>query len=343
MSKLIVPTDDEMPIFVGGILGALGTPERVLSDVQRSVIDAILAAAGTDLRVADAVPLDPSDVRAGIGDPDLLAELGHFVIALELMAHPLEPRTERHARKYLEELGIEDRHMRISRDSVRKHRLLLHADLLRQSWTTEQTIRGIFTEDKLKEFTRSKLSYYGFTSAPTVAERWKALQRCPDGSWGRTVADFYVVHGFPFPGEPHGIYEVGAAHDWVHVLCDYATTPEGEIDVFAYIAVASPDPAAFVNFALTLALFQNATINTVGGKKVVIARADTLSDEGAAPRFADALARGNEATADVIGLDHFALKDLPLDEARERFGIVPKSVPGPGWDQIQSPPTSNWG
>ena len=42
--------------------------------------------------------------------------------------------------------------------------------------------------------------------------------------------------GFPFPGEPGGIYEVGALHDWVHVLTDYNTSPEGEIDVFAFIA-----------------------------------------------------------------------------------------------------------
>ena len=101
--------------------------------------------------------------------------------------------------------------------------------------------------------------------------------------------------------------------------------------VFGFIAGASDDPRAFVNFAFTLALFQNASVTTVGGKKVAIARADALAEPGAADRFADALRRSMSATADVIALDHFSYADLPLDEARSRFGIAPKAVPGPGW------------
>ena len=63
------------------------------------------------------------------------------------------------------------------------------------------------------------------------------LARLSRGSWGKAVADFYDRHGFPFPGERFGIYELGARHDWVHVLAGYETTPEGELDVFAFIAV----------------------------------------------------------------------------------------------------------
>ena len=65
--------------------------------------------------------------------------------------------------------------------------------------------------------------------------------------------------------------------------------------------------------------------------QVGIARADTLAEPGAAGRFADALRRSVSATADVIALDHFSYADVALDKARERFGIVPKAVPGPGW------------
>ena len=331
VTRLVVPTEEEVPVFLGGVLGALTTPDSSIDDTQRSVIDAVASAFGAHLRVDSIEPVDPAEVTAVIDDPALLAEITHFVIALELMAHPLTKEVERHATSYLQALGCDDDHLTLCRDTVRKHRLLLHADLLRQSWTTEQTLNGIFRNHRLGELARSKLSYYGVGEDPAVARRWEALRQCPEGSWGWTVAEFYEAHGFPFPGQPHGIYEVGAAHDWIHVLCDYATNAEGEIEVFAYIAVASPDPTAFANFAFTLALFQNATIDTVGGKKVAIARSDTMSDAGAPQRFAGALARAGRATADVIGLDHFALKDLPLDEARERFGVVPKDLPGPGW------------
>ena len=56
------------------------------------------------------------------------------------------------------------------------------------------------------------------------------------------VAEFYRIHHFPLPGAHRGIGEVGAQHDFVHVLADYPPTPEGEIDVFAFIAVGDDRP-----------------------------------------------------------------------------------------------------
>jgi hypothetical protein len=206
----------------------------------------------------------------------------------------------------------------------------LHADLLRNSWYTEQTLEGLFS-GRLGELMRSKLAYYSVTTEPALAAKWSSLRSCPEGSWGHEVARFYDLHGFPFPGEPGGIYEVGALHDWVHVLTDYGTTPEGEIDVFAFIAATMSDQRGFIQFVFTLALFQNASVDTVGGKHIPIARADTLGEPGAVDRLADAFWRASRCTADVMGgVDHFALADVPLVELRERWQIPPKGVPGPG-------------
>jgi hypothetical protein len=91
------------------------------------------------------------------------------------------------------------------------------------------------------------------------------------------------------------------------------------------------DPKGFVNFLFTLALFQNASIDTVGGKKVLIARADTLDDDGAADRLADALWRAERCTADPMGtVDVWTHADRPLDELRIEWAIPPKGTPGPG-------------
>jgi hypothetical protein len=143
------------------------------------------------------------------------------------------------------------------------------------------------------------------------------------------VADFYHRHGFTYPGQLDGISEVGARHDFIHVLADYPPTPEGEIDVFALIAAAMPDPRGFTQFAMTLGLFQNGAIRHVAGKRIKIARTDTLADPGAPSRWADAMRRGAACTADVLNVDHFAMKDLPLEEARAKLGLLPKAVPGP--------------
>ena len=339
MPGLNVPAPAHRPLFAAGIVGALCPPGHALDAGQQAVLDAIRAAfregAGgeTPAEVAALPPVEPApaaDVAAALTGPELDV-LAHAVAALELIAHPLDPAVEHHARHYLGELGVHAPYQSLCHETAKGQLALLHADFIRHSWTTEVTLHEGFRHGRLLELARSKAAYYGVGGEPAVAHRWEALRSCPEGSWGRAVAEFYDRHRFPFPGEPHGIYEVGAAHDWIHVLCDYGTDPEGEIEVFGFIAGASDDPKAFVNFAFTLALFQNASVTTVGGKKVAIARADTLADPGAAARLADALRRSMAATADVIALDHFALADVPLDEARERFGIVPKGVEGPGW------------
>jgi hypothetical protein len=139
------------------------------------------------------------------------------------------------------------------------------------------------------------------------------------------VFEFYISNGFPFPGERHGIYEVGARHDWVHVLTDYGTTPEGEIDVFAFIAASMPDPHGFVLLVVTLGIFQNGSIRHMFGRRVPSARLDTMSDEGAPQRFAAAIQRGRHCGVDVLGMDHFAVADEPLDMVRRRLGVAPRS------------------
>jgi hypothetical protein len=84
------------------------------------------------------------------------------------------------------------------------------------------------------------------------------------------------------------------------------------------------DERGLVLLAITLGLFQNGSIHHVAGKRIEIARADTLTDDGAVGRWVEAFRRGNLATTDVMGTVRlFEHKNEPLDEARERFGIVP--------------------
>ena len=227
-------------------------------------------------------------------------------------------------------LGVDYRLFDATRDMAHGHLALMQADIERNSWYTTQTVEGIL-HGHLWELARSKSAYLVRPPDRSIARRWESLADHAPGTLGRSVADFYEAHHFPFPGERHGIYELGAHHDFVHVLADYTTTPEGEIDVFAFIAATMADPKGFTLFAFTLGLFQNATITRVSGSKVAIARADTLDDPGAVDRYADALRRATRCTVDVMGgIDHFALADRPLDDLRAEFNIGPKGVPGPG-------------
>ena len=332
MSRYEDPDPEQAAAVIGGVIGALTWEGGGPTPLQLQLLNSILRrfSDGTAPDITAFTAWEPERVAEVLTDPRQRRQMSHMVVTLELLLHPLPVGLQRHAEQYLAAAGIETPYVSVVRDTAQEHLVRLHADLVRNSWYTEQTIHGIF-EGHLTEMLRSKMSYYSLGQDKKLAAKWRALEQCPEGSWGHTVSQFYRVHGFAYPGEHDGIYEVGALHDWVHVLADYGTSPEGEIDVFAFIAETMDDDRGFIQFIFTLALFQNASVDTVGGRKVVIARADTLSDPLATDRLAGALHRASRCTVDVMGgVDHFALADRSLEELRQEWNIAPKQVDSPG-------------
>jgi hypothetical protein len=111
----------------------------------------------------------------------------------------------------------------------------------------------------------------------------------------------------------------------VHVLADYGTTVESELEVFAFIARANDDPRAFSLLAMVVSLFETGYLRSGAG--LFEYSPGHLSREGMAVRVADALRRGAlcPGSNDFLAVDWFALADLPLEEARRRFGVPAKS------------------
>jgi len=310
-------------VALAAVLGAFA-PTGGLDELQQAVFDGIAAQLyGLDLEAEPLRPLSAPELMARDPGPVVRRQAVHLMSVLEMVVHDLRPEVPVSIEHYAHAVGVDLGLLRDSRERARHHIPLYYADLQRSSWYTEQTIRaslhGAFTE-----LVRSKIAYSRIAGDQAIATRWRSLRDCPPGSLGRGVADFYERHHFPFPGERGGIYEIGAKHDFVHVLTDYEATPEGEIDVFAFIAASMPDEKGLVLLAVTLGLFQNGAIHRVAGKRVKIARADTLTDPGAVDHFATALARGSACAVDVMGgIDHFALAPEPLEEVRARFNIAP--------------------
>jgi hypothetical protein len=332
----VVPEDPAVGLaLLGAALGALTTDEGTPTELQLHLLASLVTAfAGRPMTVADldaVPPLEPVDAADALVDPVVREQLVLLLVTCEQLLHPLPVALHRRVAAFAEALGVHPDGLTVSRDLAHHHLALAYADIQRMSWYREQTVHDAL-RGRLVELTRSKLAYYGVGEDAAMAARWRALRDLPEGSWGHGVAEFYRVNGFPFPGERHGIYEIGAHHDFVHVLADYAPTPEGEIDVFAFIAATMDDPRGFMQFVFTLALFQNAAVDRVGGLEVALARADTLADPGALDRMADAFRRAAACPVDVMaGIDHFAWAPHPLALAREHLGVVPKGEPGPGF------------
>ena len=314
--------------LLGGVVGALTATTDGPTPLQWELLDAVARHVFlSDVEVRDTPKLDPEQLASALTAPPHRALAVHLMVTLELVLHPVPPAVAASVTGYARTLEVAEPMVAAARRFADHQVALMYLDIQRNAEFTEKTMFGI-RHGRFLRLLRNKLAYENIVPDGEIARRWRALEQCPPGSWGAEVAAFYRAHGFPFPGQRKGISEVGARHDWVHVLAGFPPTPEGEIDVFALIAAASPDPRGFTQFAMTLGLFQNGAIRHVAGKRIRIARTDSLADPGAPGRWADALRRGAGCADDVLALDHFAWKDVALDEARERLALAPTTDPG---------------
>ena len=316
--------------FVRATLGGVnvdGYPTPLQYELIRQVAEHVF---GLTVDVATLEPLDAAAAKELIDDPALARRLVQAIVTLEMLDDPVPPVLATHIRRYARTLDVDEPMVNAARHAARGHLAVMYADIQRNSYYTHEAIEQA-VDGHLWRVLRSKFAYSNLVASRSIERKWAALADMPKGSLGHTTAEFYRVHEFPIPGARHGIGEIGAQHDLVHVLTDYAPNPDGEINVFAFIATAMDDPKGFVQLVMTLGLFQNSTITHVAGKRVELARGGTLSEPGACERFADALHRGATCKVDALGMDHFAIAAEPLDALRERFGILPRqdlSQPG---------------
>ena len=158
-----------------------------------------------------------------------------------------------------------------------------------------------------------------------LAARWCALETLPPGSLGRRITEFYQARGFAYPGLPGSAPPLLAQHDWVHVLADFGTTVESELEVFAFIARANDDPHAFSLLAMVISLFETGYLSRAAG--LFESDAGHLERQGVAVRVADAMRRGARCrgSIDFLRVDWFSIAALDLEAAREHFGVTAKS------------------
>ncbi len=319
-------TPDIAVAFVQAVLGGISVDGHV-TPLQHEVIRQVARhVLGVTTDVDTLEPLDAAAAKQQIADPALCRRLVQAIVTLEMLEDPIPPALATQVRRFARTLGVEEPMVNAARHAARGHLALMYADIARNSYYTQEALEQA-VDGHLWRTMRSKFAYSNLLASRSIERRWAALADMPEGSLGRATSEFYRIHRFPIPGARRGIGEIGAHHDFVHVLADYAPNPEGEINVFAFIATAMQNPRGFVQLVMTLGLFQNATITHVAGRKVVLARQGTLEEPGACERFADALHRGSVCKVDALGIDHFAIAPEPLDVLRDRFGIPAKSDP----------------
>jgi hypothetical protein len=115
----------------------------------------------------------------------------------------------------------------------------------------------------------------------------------------------------------------------VHVLADYGTRMECELEVFALIGRADPDPKGFAWLATMIGLFETGYVHAQGPFQVNVEE-HHLQLPGMDVRLADAIRRGKVVAEhsgwDLLEVDYHDVADRPVDEVRALLGIPPKSL-----------------
>ena len=165
---------------------------------------------------------------------------------------------------------------------------------------------------------------------PELVRQWESLGTLPESTLGRGVWEFYKARGYQFPGSPGSASTYLAQHDWLHVIGDYGSTVESEIEVFGLISRANDDPRGFALLAMSVSLFQSGAAQSAGifdndHQKVA------SDPRRIGIRLADAMYRGAIVASNFNGQDLLSVNwlehaDKTIGEVREMIGIPEKSA-----------------
>ena len=186
--------------------------------------------------------------------------------------------------EFAAELGVDDGMLRVAQEFAAGTLGLAALDFDRNGYTSDWadgTHEALHTAAPLAD------AWEQSVRDPQLAARWCGLETLPEGTLGRRVADFYRARGFVYPGHPGSAPPLLAQHDWVHVLADYGTRVESELEVFAFIARANDDPRAFSLLAMVVSLFETGYLRSGAG--LFESSPGQLSRAGVATRVADAM------------------------------------------------------
>jgi hypothetical protein len=329
--KLTAPDEAEVKDISDAITSAI-TPPGGLTPTQRLLLEAIVPAlTGHPVHLDACAPVDArrfAEIMANRG-PAFRSRIVQLMVLCALVLRPLPEEVAARIAEFAREVGVDDDMVTVAKRFASGSLGLAALDFERNGYTStwdHDRAHALHTSAELEA------AWDVCVNDPGLAARWQALEHLPEASIGRRVWEMYQARGFQFPGTPGSAPPLLAQHDWVHVLADYGTTVESEIEVFAFIARANDDMHAFSLLAMVVSLFETGYLRAGAG--LFESSPNHLSDTpGVAVRLADAMRRGalchdhetGSDSIDYLEFDWFSVSHLPSEEVRKRFNVVDKS------------------
>jgi hypothetical protein len=330
---LLAPPDaEEVAVTARGVASAAAATGG-LTPLQRVLLEALFPAmTGHPVDLGDYQPMSAHDLATALRRRDLAfrTRIVQIMLLAALILRPLPREVADEVAEFAHQLGVDEGMIGVARQFASGSLGLAAFDFERNGYTA-----GWHPDDTRSLHTSTELASAWEASVhdPALAARWAALESLPQGTLGRGVWELYQARGFAFPGTTGSAPPLLAQHDWVHVLADYGTTVESELEVFGFIARANDDMRAFSLLAMVISLFETGYLRT-GAGLFQYSIGHLSADSHVGGRLADAMRRGALCHDDVTGsdsidflrLDWFEMASLDVDEVRARFHLHPKSA-----------------
>ena len=298
---------------VASVAGGPGKSQLALMEAARRVLLHIEA------DITSLPSVTPAELAAGFASVDMRHQFINGLLVLTLADGVPSRETVAKVEEFAEALGIATPELTNLRRLAEQHMTLFKLDLLRRSQV------GDIMKDQLEQhgvvaLAKSILGMRGLIEDPELAARYRAWERLPDGTVGRSMWEYFQRNKFGMPGERFGFPEAGLYHDFCHVLGGYGTDPQGELQVASFTAgFKQTRPFYLILFAV---LIFSAGVNarpTAEGYTTI----GVLGEPGAAERMFAAIERGALVNTDLSDKwDYWPLVEQPIDEVRRQLNIV---------------------
>ena len=316
----------EVELVARGIATAVA-PEDGITAVQAQLLEAIATAlTGVEVDYTSLEPLSAEALAAVLADrPQWYRQrIVHHMVLGELVLGRIPHEVAWRVQTYASALGVDDKFVRVARRFAQGAHGLAWMDLQRSGFV--EHVRDAATDQP------TIMGSSPFEPAqvdPELEQRWRAFADLPESTLGRGVWELYDGRGFALPGSPGGAPVYLAQHDFVHVLADYGTNLKGELEVFAFIGRADPDPKGFAWLATLVGLFETGYVKNTGFFERNW-REHNIQAPGMQYRIADAIRRGKVVSEscgmDLFTLDYHALAATPIEDVRSKLHFPEKSV-----------------
>ncbi len=326
------PDAAETQVMADGVASAVAGRDG-LQPVQRSLYEALFPAmTGHSVTLENRPAMTAHAFAEAMAQRELQfrSRMVQIMLLGALVRHPLPDDVADSVAEFALELGVEDGMVDVAREFAAGSLGLAAVDFRRNgyegTWNDEESSAALHSSRVLHDA-------WEFSAAdPDLAARWASLEHLPRDAIGRKVWEMYQARGFTFPGSPGSAPPLLAQHDWVHVLADYGTTVESEVEVFGLIARANDDMHAFSLLAMVISLFETGYLAT-GAGLFEASPGHFSSSPDMAVRLSDALRRGalcrdcetGADSIDFLRLDWFAVAHRTCEDLRARFNLAPKA------------------